>query len=343
MGEAWSDWYAEDYLAGAGLQTDTAAPGEIRSSTYVNAAIRTQPFDCPVASGPPACPGFGGAGPGGYTYGDFGEILGFAEVHADGEIWVETLWDLRQALIGAHGGPGGVSRVRTLVTDGMRLAPDYPTFLQARDAILQADVLRGFGDRDRIWAVFAARGMGVNARTTGDGDTNPIQDFTTPPPLPPEDRTRPGVSRFTLSNVRFLVGLDRTPRAAQRRRRRPHRHDLPLPPLRGRQGGGDAGARPAGPQGGPELPQAQPAEQEPQALHPLQEGRRAHTQPQRRLEPHPLQRPPRPAAPEPRHPPRERGGHGRRRQQVAHEARALRDRRARVAREPRKVIRNASI
>ena len=29
------------------------------------------------------------------------------EVHADGEIWVETLWDLRQALIGAHGGRGG--------------------------------------------------------------------------------------------------------------------------------------------------------------------------------------------------------------------------------------------
>ena len=251
MGEAWSDWYAEDYLAGAGFQTDTGAPGEIRSSAYVNAAIRTQPFDCPVASGPPACPGRGGAGPGGYTYGDFGEILGFAEVHADGEIWVETLWDLRQALIGAHGGPGGVSRVRTLVTDGMRLAPDYPTFLQARDAILQADVLRGFGDRDRIWAVFAARGMGVNARTTGDGDTNPIQDFTTPPPLPPEDTTRPGVSRFTLSNVRFLVGLRPHAAGGAAPPPHPHRHHVPLPPVRGGQRGGDPGARPARPQGGP--------------------------------------------------------------------------------------------
>ena len=38
MGEAWSDFYAEDYLAAAGFQTDTPAPGEIRSSTYVNAA-----------------------------------------------------------------------------------------------------------------------------------------------------------------------------------------------------------------------------------------------------------------------------------------------------------------
>ena len=142
-------------------------------------------------------------------------------MHDDGEIWVETLWDLRQTLIGAHGGPVGVSRVRTLVTDGMRLAPDCPTFLQARDAILQSDVNRGFGDRDRIWAVFAARGMGVNARTTGDSDTNPIQDFTAPPPLPPPPRTRRGrASRASRSATsRFLVGLDRTPRAAQRRRR----------------------------------------------------------------------------------------------------------------------------
>ena len=251
MGEAWSDWYAEDYLAGGGFQTDTAAPGEIRSGTYENAAIRTQPFDCPVASGPPACPGFGGAGPGGYTYGDFGEILGFAEVHADGEIWVETLWDLRQALIGAHGGPAGVSRVRTLVTDGMRLAPDHPTFLQARDAILQADVNRGFGDRDRIWAVFAARGMGVNARTTGDGDTNPIQDFTAPPPLPAGGHDAAG--RLALhAQQRALPGGPR-PHAAcgAAPPPRPHRHHVPLPPLRGGQRGGDPGARPARPQGGP--------------------------------------------------------------------------------------------
>ncbi len=46
-------------------------------------------------AGAPARPG---AGPGGYTYGDFGRIRGFPEVHADGEIWGETLWQLRGAL-----------------------------------------------------------------------------------------------------------------------------------------------------------------------------------------------------------------------------------------------------
>ena len=43
------------------------------------------------------------------------------EVHADGEIWVETLWDLRRALVAKHPSDG-VTRARALITDGMRLA-----------------------------------------------------------------------------------------------------------------------------------------------------------------------------------------------------------------------------
>ena len=38
---------------------------------------------------------------GGYTYGDFAKIRGGAEVHDDGEIWAQTLWQLRRRLI--HG------------------------------------------------------------------------------------------------------------------------------------------------------------------------------------------------------------------------------------------------
>ena len=34
---------------------------------------------------------------GGFTYDDFGKIVGGPEVHADGEIWAQTLWDLRRA------------------------------------------------------------------------------------------------------------------------------------------------------------------------------------------------------------------------------------------------------
>ena len=45
------------------------------------------------------------------------------EVHADGEIWMQTLWDLRTRLIGAHGRADGITRARRLVTGGMRRSP----------------------------------------------------------------------------------------------------------------------------------------------------------------------------------------------------------------------------
>jgi hypothetical protein len=224
MGEGISDWYAMDFLEAAGLELDTSAPAEIRSAVYENVEARTQAFDCPVGEPTGACPGTPGAGSGGYTYGDFGRIIGGPEVHADGEIWVETLWDLRRALIGAHGVSDGINRVRALVTDGLRLSPAGPSFLDMRNVILQADVNRGFGDRDLIWAVFAARGMGVNASTFGDNDTHPVEDFTAPPPLPPPpppgDTTAAVISGFTMTAKRFRVGLDRTPRSAAKRRRR---------------------------------------------------------------------------------------------------------------------------
>jgi extracellular elastinolytic metalloproteinase len=229
MGEGISDWYALDFLEGAGFEVDTPAPAELRTGVYENSKVRSQGFDCPVGDPTGACPGAGTAGSGGYTYGDFGKIspTGRDEIHADGEIWVETLGDLRRALVGAHGTLEGINRGRALVTDGMRLSPDNPTFLDMRNAILQADVNRGFRECDRIWAVFAARGMGANARTFGDNDTAPIEDFSAPPPAcqappppPPPDTTAPVVRGFSMSRKRFRVGPDRTPRVAQRRRRR---------------------------------------------------------------------------------------------------------------------------
>ena len=85
----------------------------------------------------------GGAGAGGYTYGDFGKVFDGPEVHADGEIWAQTMWQLRQALIAAHGATTGVQHVRQLLTNGMRLSPDNPSFLDLRNAILQADTAGG--------------------------------------------------------------------------------------------------------------------------------------------------------------------------------------------------------
>ena len=115
-----------------------------------------------------SCPGDGTAGSGGYTYGDFGRIAGGQEVHADGEIWAETLWDLRDA-------PSGSGRpALRLVTDGMRLSPPEPTFLDMRNAILLADQAAGGANATAIWSVFAHRGMGYYA-STNEGTSVPLR------------------------------------------------------------------------------------------------------------------------------------------------------------------------
>src|SRR3954451_17277693 len=109
MGEAWSDWYAEDLLEREGFESDDPeVAGEIDIGEPSDAAphvTRSEAIDCAVEDTDQggACPGGVATGPGGYTLGDFGSIAGVPEVHGDGEIWVQTLWDLRRALVAAAG------------------------------------------------------------------------------------------------------------------------------------------------------------------------------------------------------------------------------------------------
>ena len=175
MGEGWSDWYAKDFLVSQFPGLDTAAAGDVDMGDYVDAsprALRSQGLDCPVDVVAVSCPGAGAAGPGGYTYGDFGKLAGEEEVHADGEIWAETLWDLRGAV--------GSADARRLITDGMRLSPPEPSFLDERNAILRADVAAGGARQAAIWSVFAARGMGYSA-STGAAADDVVEDFSLPP------------------------------------------------------------------------------------------------------------------------------------------------------------------
>ena len=186
MGEAWSDWYAFDYLVRQGLSPDTTDPGEVDIGIYSDAfryATRFQALDCPVRSpDTTACPGGAQtASTGGFTYADFGKVCcgsgARPEVHSDGEIWSETLWDLRTAL-GTDS--AGLDLVEQLVTNAMRLSPPEPSFLDMRNSILQADVLLGGAHQDAIWNVFAARGMGYFASAADGNDVQPVADLTTP-------------------------------------------------------------------------------------------------------------------------------------------------------------------
>jgi extracellular elastinolytic metalloproteinase len=178
MGEGWSDWYAQDFIVGQFPELDTGASGEVVMGEYTDSGssrLRTEPLDCPVVGADAVrCPGRPALGSGGYTYGDFGRIASGAEVHADGEIWTQTLWDLRTAL--------GSAKARALVTTGMALLPPEPSFLDARNGILLADqTLYDGADAAMLWSVFAARGMGFFAAALGGEDTTPVESFATPP------------------------------------------------------------------------------------------------------------------------------------------------------------------
>ncbi|MBP2353512.1 hypothetical protein JOF29_004622 [Kribbella aluminosa] len=175
MGEAWSDFYAMDYLVSHGLEKDTTKPGEVLEGRYVahGDLFRTEAIDCRVHAVSPNCIKADGS-KGGYTYADFPTIGGAPEVHASGEVWAQTLWDLRERF----GRPYAMS----IITRAMELSPADPTMLDMRNAIVQADLVASGGkNADTIWTVFANRGMGWYAGVVDGGDAYPAQDFHKPP------------------------------------------------------------------------------------------------------------------------------------------------------------------
>lgn len=176
MNEAWADWYSLDFLANDGFVVDGPTVGDVVEGEYPTAGvgIRTQPIDCTVGASAPACPNLGfGAGAGGYTFGDMGHVLPFPEVHEDGQIWAQTMWDVRRAL--------GSDLSLSLATRGLELSPPDPAFLDLRNAIIQADlVANGGANAEALWQLFATRGMGFFASSPDGADTTPIEDFSLP-------------------------------------------------------------------------------------------------------------------------------------------------------------------
>jgi hypothetical protein len=140
MGEGWSDYWSIT------INNDGAVGEYVINNTI---GIRRAAYTVPAAAIHD-------------SYADVGNA-GF-EVHNDGEIWAATLWDLRTQL--------GAATTNNIVLNGMKFTPTRPSFLNARDGILQADVnLNGGANRCAIWTVFARHGMGVSA-VGNDGTTH---------------------------------------------------------------------------------------------------------------------------------------------------------------------------
>jgi uncharacterized repeat protein (TIGR01451 family) len=186
MGEGWSDFYALSFL------TD---PNDPPGSTYPVAAyasylfsglkesyyfgIRRYPVCTDLLKNPLT---FKDADPAQASY-----HLGVprnpivtssaSEVHALGEIWCAALWEVRANLIRKLGSTNGNQLALQLVTDGMKLSPPNPTFIQARNAILLADVVMNNGaNRGSIWAGFAKRGMGYSATGPDNSTTSGVRE-----------------------------------------------------------------------------------------------------------------------------------------------------------------------
>ena len=180
MGEAWSDWYAMDYLVNQGLVSRTRPPPATSASASTSATgsdLDPHPADrLPGRHRRRRCPGTAGAGAGGYTYGDYGKIVGAPEVHADGEIWGQTLWDLRNAL-GSQRRPSRWSPGRWSCR-----RPTRPSSTSATRSCQADTALTRRHGPGQIWQVFAHPRHGLLRRLRSTATTSaPVEDFSLPP------------------------------------------------------------------------------------------------------------------------------------------------------------------
>jgi hypothetical protein len=105
-------------------------------------------------------------------------IDGVPALNLPGRGFRQNIYDLSQPLAGNQ-------IAMQLVMDGMKMQPCNPTFVDARDAILEADrVNNGGAFQCHIWTAFAKRGLGVNAQDGGtfplDDQTAVVEDFSVP-------------------------------------------------------------------------------------------------------------------------------------------------------------------
>jgi hypothetical protein len=149
MGEGWGDWIAAAILDNPVIGAYVTGNATVGIRT---ASMARSPF----------------------TYGNIKDGS-MAEVHAQGEVWAAALWDLRVAV--------GSVKACPVVVSGMKLTPCNPTMLQARDAILQADLnINGGANRCALWRVFAGRLMGTGASSPNTNSTSAIVTSTAVPP-----------------------------------------------------------------------------------------------------------------------------------------------------------------
>lgn len=209
MGEGWSDFWATMFTQQVGdLDVDPRPQGNyVLGQPITGPGVRTFPYSFDMAVNP-------------LTFDDLNARLPVGSPHAEGEVWMAALWDMNWLLINGvsasgtscslpdvpamgfdpdlYNGTGGNNLALQLVADGLKLQPANPTFLQARDAILMADMVNNAGANQlAIWSAFARRGMGFSA--VGGANAN-VTTVTEAFDLPP------GTATIAFDNTTYQTG-----------------------------------------------------------------------------------------------------------------------------------------
>ncbi len=186
MGEGWSDFYAMALLSEAGDDVNavyayggyaTYQLSGLTQNYYFG--IRRYPYCTDMTKNPLTFKDIDPAQASTHTGVPRSPVIGNTanEVHNMGEVWCMALREARANLINKYGWAVGNQLILQLVTDGMNLSPANPNFLQARDAILQADqVDNGGADLGELWTAFAKRGMGASATSPASSTTTGVQE-----------------------------------------------------------------------------------------------------------------------------------------------------------------------
>lgn len=97
-----------------------------------------------------------------------------SEVHNVGEIWANVLWEAYASLLNVPGRSflDAQSRMKAYVIAGLKMTPNMPTMLEARDALLAAVYASDADDFTLFAQAFAKRGMGVGAVAPDRNDSS---------------------------------------------------------------------------------------------------------------------------------------------------------------------------
>ncbi|GAA4987194.1 hypothetical protein HD597_007463 [Nonomuraea thailandensis] len=134
------------------------------------------------------------------NYSNLGYDIVGTQVHADGEIWSATQFDVRAAFVKRYG--QGSARLQRSCAEGrtpvdkcpgnrrwaqlsfdalLLMATGAVDYVDHRDALLAADTIRfGGANQDIMWRAFAEHGLGANAASNGPNDADATPSFVNP-------------------------------------------------------------------------------------------------------------------------------------------------------------------